>query len=575
MSILGAFEVGKKSLSAAQQGQQTTGHNIANVDTEGFSRQEVLQTSAQPNNGGRGNGVDIQGIRRHTDGFTKEKVIGEQTKVGSWETREKVLNEAEIIFTDLEGNRLRGSLDEFWDAWNNLGHEPESVTMRKNLLSKASALADRFNIFDGRLKELQGNLNGRIKAKILEVNQAARQIAELNKQVEQLEKQGRPANDARDAREKMLQDLSTLVEVRYFENERGTMEVQIPNGQAIVHGRTAYEMTALTNAELKGDFRLGLKTPTGQEADVTDIVTGGAIKEYITQRDTNVRQYQQNIDLLAKELAFQVNSIHAGGTGINALQTTETSAYSLNPEALDQPLPFLQNGAFEIKLYDKDQNQDLTINVQVEAGKDSVRSLVEKINRAAGSYEVDAEGNEKLKENPLFLANIGADGAVHLKADQGHQFHYNGDSSNALAVLGFNGFFQALGGAGDIRVNQELLDDEMKIATGHNMTPGDNSVATAMTDLRMKGVLGSSGDLSFDEFYNVQITDIGLKVQDSQKGLSNHSDMLQQYEALRDSVSSVNLDEEMANMVKYQRAYESSARYMSTVDQMTQTLINM
>lgn len=575
MSILGAFEVGKKSLTASQLGQQTTGHNIANVDTEGFSRQEVVQTSARPNNGGKGNGVDIQGVRRHTDQFTKEKVVGEQTKVGTWETRNQVLTEAEIIFTDLEGNQLRGALDEFWNAWNNLAHEPESVTMRKNLLAKSGALADRFNIFDARLDELQGNLNGRIQAKVREVNQLSQQIAELNKQVEQLEKQGRPANDARDSREKLLQDLSSLVEVRYFENERGTMEVQIPNGQAIVHGRTAYEMTALTNAALKGDFRMGLKTPTGLEADVTDIVQGGAIKELIYQRDNNLRGYQENINLLAKELAFQVNSIHAGGTGIEALRHSETSAYSMNPEAVAQPLPFLQNGTFEVMLYNKDGQQDMSVSVDVEAGKDSVESLVEKINRAAGAYEVDEEGNEKLKENPVFMASIGADGAMTLQADQGHQFHYNGDSSNALAVLGFNSFFQALGGAGDIRVNQELMGNEMKIAAGYKLTPGDNQLATKMTDLRMQGVLGESADLSFDEFYNVQITDIGLKVQDSQKGMANHGDMLQQYEALRDSVSSVNLDEEMANMVKYQRAYESSARYMSTVDQMTQTLINM
>ncbi|MBU3916975.1 hypothetical protein KKA14_15695, partial [bacterium] len=81
--------------------------------------------------------------------------------------------------------------------------------------------------------------------------------------------------------------------------------------------------------------------------------------------------------------------------------------------------------------------------------------------------------------------------------------------------------------------------------------------------------------ISFDEFYNSQTTDIGLKVKEAQKGLSAHEQMLGQYEALRDSVSSVNLDEEMTKMIKYQRAYESSAKFLSTVDQMTQTLVNM
>ncbi|OGG95276.1 MAG: flagellar hook-associated protein FlgK [Candidatus Lambdaproteobacteria bacterium RIFOXYD2_FULL_50_16] len=562
-------------MSAAQLGQQTTGHNIANVDTEGFSRQETIQETASPNNGGRGLGVDIQGIRRNTDGFVKDKVVGEQTKVGSWGIRNQVLTEAETVFTDLDGNRLRGALDEFWDSWNNLAHEPESVTMRKTLVSKASALSERFNTFNARLDQMHGDLNGRVQAKVLEVNQLTRQIAELNKQVEQLENQGRPANDARDRRELMLTQLSNLVEVRYFENERGTMEVQVPNGQALVHGRNFYDMTAINNSELAGDFRLGLKTPTGVENDVTDIVKSGEIKELIDQRDGNIQNYQDNIDLMAKELAFRVNSVHSGGTGLNALRYNETSAYALNPEALKQPLPFLQNGFFEIKLYDKDGNAEQLVHVDVEGGKDTVETLIEKINRAAGAYEVDDQGKEKLKEKTPFKATIGADGAVTFQTDMGRQFHYNGDSSNALATLGFNTFFQALGGAGDIRVNQELLDDEMKIAAGYDLVPGDNRLASAMGDLRMHGVLGESGDLSFDEFYNSQVTDIGLKVQDSKKGMDNHGEMLSQYQALSDGISGVNLDEEMANMVKYQRAYESSARYMSTVDDMTQTLINM
>jgi len=575
MSVLGSFEVGKKAMTAAQMGQQTTGHNIANVDTEGFSRQEVIQTTAQPYHGGKGDGVDIQGVRRHTDGFTKEKVVNEQTQTATWKTKEQVLGEAEIIFTDIEGNRLRGALDEFWNSWSDLAHEPESQTMRKSLVAKSTALADRFNLFDSRLSELQGNLNGRIKAQVLEVNQLTRHISELNKEVEQLEKSGRPANDARDKRESALQDLSSLIEVRYFENQRGTLEVQIPNGQALVHGRESYDLTALNNAELKGDVRMGLKSPTGVESDITGLITGGSIRELINQRDHNLRGYQNNIDQMAKELAFQVNSIHSGGTGISALKHQDTSAYSLNPQAIDQPLPYLENGSFEVKVFDKDGNQDMLVHVDVEAGLDSVKSLVEKINRAAGAYETDEEGNETLKaENPL-LATINADGSVGINGGMGHQFHYAGDSSNSLSVLGFNTFFQALGGAGDIRVNQELVDNEMKIAAGYDLVPGDNTLASSMVDLRMKGVLGETGDLSIDEFYNSQITDIGLKTQDSQKGLANHNEMLQQYVAMRDSVSAVNLDEEMANMVKYQRAYESSAKYMSTVDQMTNTLINM
>ena len=97
-------------MSVAQTGQHTTGHNIANVDTEGFSRQEVVQETAMPAVAGKGQGAEVQTIRRIQDGFTKDKVVGEQTQVGSWNTREKVLKEVEAIYTDLEGNKLRKEL---------------------------------------------------------------------------------------------------------------------------------------------------------------------------------------------------------------------------------------------------------------------------------------------------------------------------------------------------------------------------------------------------------------------------------------------------------------------------------
>jgi flagellar hook-associated protein 1 FlgK len=123
-------------------------------------------------------------------------------------------------------------------------------------------------------------------------------------------------------------------------------------------------------------------------------------------------------------------------------------------------------------------------------------------------------------------------------------------------------------------VSQELIDDEMKIVAGSDLIPGDNRIATEIANLQLQATMNDD-TVSFDEFYNSQITEIGLNVQDAQRGLKAHTEMLDQYKALRDSVSSVNLDEEMTKMVKYQRAYESSAKFMGTVDQMTQTLVNM
>ena len=577
MSLYGSFEIGKKALTASQMGQSTTGHNIANVDTEGFSRQEISQAASKPGSDGNGTGVDITGVQRKQDGFTKQKVVDEQTQVGTWETRDKILTEAEIIYTDLEGTRLRSALDEFWGSWNSVATEPESVTHRKTLVKKAQELATDFRSFDKRLTDFNDTLNGRIVAELQEINQITREIGMMNKQVEQLEKRGMPANDSRDRREFLLQQLSEKVDIRWFESKRGTMEVQIGNGQHLVHGRDNYQLIPIKSAEAKGDILIGLEGSAGIQSDVTDSIKSGGLKEMINQRDGNIRQYQEDLNLMVNELAFRVNKIHGNGTGINGTRYSETGAYVMDKEEHQNPLPFLKSGSFEIKLVNEDKQIEEVYTIHLQAGVDTIETVIEKINREAGAYNTVGEGDQKrevLKEITPFKAELTPNGIVKLSAGMGKQFIYGEDNTNLKPLLGLNCFFHLTNGARDIQVNQEFVEDEMKIVAGTDLIPGDNRVALAIADLQTASTMNDE-TASFDEFYNAQITDIGLKVANAHKGLNSHSQMLEQYEALRDSVSAVNLDEEMTRMVKYQRAYESSAKFLSTVDQMTQTVINM
>ncbi len=179
-----------------------------------------------------------------------------------------------------------------------------------------------------------------------------------------------------------------------------------------------------------------------------------------------------------------------------------------------------------------------------------------------------------LKEQTPFKAVLNPEGSLSLESDMGRQFYFDGDNTNFFSVMGFNSFFHGINGAKDMAVNAELKEDEWKIAAGSGLIPSDNRIAVAIGELQTSAVL-EDGTMSFDEYYNGQVTEVGLLTQDAQKGAKSHNQMLEQYEAMRDSISAVNIDEEMANMVKYQRAYESSAKYLSTIDEMTQTVINM
>lgn len=575
MSLFSSLSIGSKSLTASQLGQSVTGHNIANVDTEGFSRQNVVQGPGRPHDG-KVHGVDIMGVRRIQDGFAKKKVIAEQNQVGTWETKERILTEAEIIYTDLEGNRLRGQMDEFWGAWSSVANEPESVTMRKALLSKAENLTNGFKGFDNKLKDFRASMNVKINELVREVNQTTMGIADLNKQILHLESRELSANDQRDQREVLLQNLSELIDVRYFEDPaNGSLEIQTTNGQSLVHGRTQFEMQGIMDADDTVNLRIGVIDEIGIVNDVTDQIQGGVMKEYIEQRDGNIKRYRDDMNEMIKELAFQVNRLHSTGSGLEASKYTEKGANSFDEVERSKPLPFLNSGPFTIKLVDEHNEISEEITVDVIAGEDTLEMVVDKINRAADAYEMVGEPpKEVMKEQTKLRAEIKEDGKVAITSGLGNRFIYGDDQAGAFTLIGLNCFFHYDRGAFDIRVNQDLLENELEIAVGKDLVPGDNSIATEISLLQGRTVM-DGGTITFGQFYNNQVTDIGLKVQDSIKGVKSHTQMLEQYKSLRDSVSAVNLDEEMTNMVKYQRAYESSAKFLSTVDEMTQTVINM
>lgn len=443
------------------------------------------------------------------------------------------------------------------------------------MIAKAEQLANRFRTVDNQLTELRKDLSARMEIQMLEVNDMAKKIADLNKQIMQMEAKGYNANDMRDRRDIMVQEISERIEVKWFENKKGEFEIQCGNGHFLVHGR---ETNALIPVRVKGEpghFGIGIRTENGKEYDVGIHTKKGSLKEFMDTRDILLKNYQEGINSMVKELAFNVNKLHASGTGIHAARSRETSAYGVNGEAREKPLPFLTDGTFEIKMVDEDEDVSKVIEVELDAGTDTLDDIVKKINLAADAYETDpATGEMVMKKLPELKAVINEDGSVSLVSGLGKKFIYGEDNTNILPLLGFNNFFHVVDGAIDMRVNPELLEDEMKIAAGNDLIPGDNSIAIEVAALQFTPVL-NQGTVTLDEFYNSQVADVGLRLQRAQRGEKNHRDTLEQYEVLRDSISSVNVDEEMANMVKYQRAYEASAKFMSSIDEMTQTVINM
>jgi flagellar hook-associated protein 1 len=560
-SLFTQLDMGKRALMAQQSGMSTAGHNIANVDNENFTRQRVDLEPQHPFRSRFGAGVDVGGVERVTDRFLNKRLIAEQSRGGNVEIREKGLRRLEALFAEVDGFGLRNALNEFWASWGRLAAQPETEILRQNLIDSAKRLANRVNGMHRDFVQMRQELNGRISERVERVNQLAGQIAALNTRIQQVDRGKGEANDLRDEREKALKELSKLVQIDWFENPDKLVMVNIGNGFPLVHGRHANKLEASFASDEAGMFSLRGIDPKGISRDLTPHIQAGELKEYVTLRDNVVPHFINKLDELSSEVAFRVNRLQNSGTGLNSAYKQLTSSFALKPDALTKPLPFLKDGLFRISMVSPDHQIVETYEVALRAGKDTVKDVVDRINQTVANSK-------------LLQAKVNPDGSVTLEATGPYDFVLGQDDTDFAAIMGFNNFFESLEGAKDFRVNPKLVERPNLIATGKNLLPGDNSTALAMNQLQFQPTMEGE-TITFDDFYNGMLAELGLMINRSHEESRNQQLILDQFQKLRNEISSVNMDEEVSNMVQYQRGFEAAAKFVKSVDEMTKTVIDM
>ena len=561
-SLFGQLDLGKRSLMAQQAGMNTTGHNIANINNENFSRQRVALEPQHPFQSHFGSGVDLKNVERVTDRFLNQRLIGEQSRSAQLSIRADGLNRLEGLLNDAEGFGLREALNQFWSAWGAVANSPENELYRNDLANSADALARRVSGLSKDLGNARREINGRLAERVSRVNELASEIALLNAKVQQTDRGAGEGNDLRDQREAALKELSKLIQIDWLENDRKVINVTVGGGFPLVHDRTAYAL----EASLRGEGKEALYAirgldPKGFTRDLTHELRAGELAELVSLRDDTVPSFSKRLDELAAEVALRVNRLHASGTGLNSSFAQLHSSFALKSDARGEPLPLLRNGMFRVEMVGANNEISKTYEVKVEAGKDTLADIVAHINQAVGDPNV-------------LQARVDSDGSMTLEASGRNRFVLGQDDSDFAVLMGFNNFFEALHGAEDFHVNPRLLKSPAQISTGKGLLPGDNSVALAIHNLQYAPTM--EGDaITFDEFYNGMSADLGLQINRAQNDKKNQDLILDQFQRLRDEVSSVNMDEEVADMVQYQRGFDAAAKFVTAVDDMTKTVIQM
>jgi flagellar hook-associated protein 1 len=561
-TLFSTLAIARSGLQVAQIQTDITGHNIANVNKEGFSRQRVQLLSPTPNVfpfGQIGRGVMVGGIDRIRDAFLDGVFRNQVPGLGSAEVQAQYFSQLQDLFLEPSGIGFGTRLDTFFDALGTYSNNVESLPVREALLAESSALAGSFNEISRRLFDMRTASNEQVKILVPQINSLGERIVDMNVQIRQAELNGTTANDLRDDRDVLLDELAKLVNITSRERENGEVEVLIGSTQ-FVSGNFFNEVEAVSNPALDPDRTDLVQLQTVEFGEVISI-TDGEVFGAINVRDTVIPELDARLDTLAGTLIQQINAIQSAGRGLSNRSGTITST---NPTtdavtALGAAgLPFaVTPGTFDVVVYDA-------------AGVPTTTTIT--ITATTTLTDLAAD----LGAIADFSASVVGTDTLSLGTSPPFTFSFQNDTSGVLAALGVNSFFTG-SDASDMAISSELTSDPTLIASGFNTDPlatGDNTAALAMAALRDLVVLDANTS-TMNDFYEATIVQLGVDTRTNLDRLEVEMAFVDDFNRRRQEISGVNLDEEVTNLIQFQRAFEGSARVITIVDRMLETLVNI
>ena len=318
-NVFGILNTGRTALLTQQKAIDVTGHNIANVNTDGYSRQRVNMETNEPYSsqpGQTGTGVRAAEIQRIYDRFLGAQINNENQNLGNWETQKGVLERVEIIFDESSGYGLNQAMSEFWNAWQDLANNPSDYAGRAALLAKSETMTATFNNICSNLEQIQTDIDTSIMGTVKEINSIAERIAGLNQKIALTEVGGQNANDYRDSRDLLLNELSLMINIDSFENSDGKITVLVAGGRPLVENISSWNLS--TQPDVDSDFQdIAWTDSDGNLVDITDSISGGKLKGWLEARDVTIPDYLSKLDNLAEGIITEVNDLHKAGLGLN------------------------------------------------------------------------------------------------------------------------------------------------------------------------------------------------------------------------------------------------------------------
>lgn len=547
--ITNLFEIGRSGIQANQQGLSTASHNITNVGTEGFTRQRAILETGRPQGGVISTGVRVTDVTRLVDQFIESQLTDTTQDFGRFNIRHDLLQRVETVFIESDTGGINNAIDRLFNAFRDLSTFPEESSQRTLVLNEAQAVADTINLAATSLSQIRKDIDTAIGQNLSTVNSIATQMAELNAQIHFAESSGKTANDLRDRRAVLVNDMAELVNIETVEMTNG-LAVMV-GGQLLVSGDRNNTLVQVSDADNPGVNDVAVQRTDGTNFVVTSKINDGEISGRLTVRDTDIQGYQDRLDRLSAVLVNEINQQHEAGYGLDS--TTTNSLFSaLSPDA---PLA-------------------ADTNTGAAAGTSTTVST-------AASLTMDTYEIQFTSATAFNVVNV-TDGTTTLSAQtytSGANITFDGltavitDGTGAPAAGDTFTVSAHKGAALDMAVS---LTDLNKIAASSTLAgvPGNNLNALALVAIQStsQSVLGG---VNVDDYHATTVGNVGSDT--SLAGFQRSAKQIEmdQVTSLRESVSGVNLDEELTRLLEFQRAFEASARLITTADELFQTVIGL
>ncbi len=481
------LSVGRSGLSASKTGIETTGHNLSNVNTEGFSRQRLIQTNNMPtlkNGMVQGSGVRVSGITRFNDIYIDKRLEGAISEHNFNETKASHLEQVEQVFSEINSEGLNTILNRFYNAFRELSNQPENETIRSVVRDSAKIVVKDFKRTRESLNEITASMDTKLVQEIDDVNVMINNIARLNNTITNMEASGDKVSDLKDQRDLLVRNLSESFGTNTYLDTKGQFTVNIIGVGTIISGTTVQELAAgrvgKEDSPYGSDGSVQVFLKERPTVSIGHKMSGGRISSLIKTRSEDIANFKKEIDDIAYEVVQTTNAIHRKGY----------------------------------------------------------------VNRA---IRIGPEGD------PI-------------------QFDSKGKTTN---INFFKAPDERLEAALKIELSDEVKDDISNIITAINPnSPGDNRISLAISKLQHEKIF-SEGTKTVEEQYLSSVGRIGVLSGKAKIDAEQSEGIWTQAKSLRERLAGVSIDEETANLMKFQHAYEASAKMLKTADEMFDTVLNL